>query len=78
MPSKWNELWKMLPSKKRKGVGWEPAAPLILAAWHDTSVLLKMLRLEEHIKWADANGALDNVASYLKNLPETDWFHMGD
>jgi hypothetical protein len=43
-PTKWNELWEMLPNKKRKGAGWEPALPLILAAWHDTPYLSKISR----------------------------------
>ena len=38
----------MLPDRRREGSGWEPPLPLILAAWHTTSALSKMLRLEEH------------------------------
>jgi hypothetical protein len=78
MPQKWNELWEMLPAKKQTGAGWEPAAPLILAAWHDTPALSKMLRLEAHIRWADKYGALKDVARYLSELDEEDWFHIGD
>ena len=32
-PQRWNELWKMLPNRKRIGNGWDPPLPLILAAW---------------------------------------------
>lgn len=32
-PVRWQELYEMLPDKKRIGNGWEPALPLILAAW---------------------------------------------
>jgi hypothetical protein len=33
VPQRWNELWEMLPDRKRVGNGWEPPLPLILAAW---------------------------------------------
>lgn len=36
MPMQWDALWNLLPNRKRVGSGWEPALPLILAAWHDT------------------------------------------
>jgi len=34
VPTRWNELWEMLPDCKRVGFGWEPPLPLTLAAWH--------------------------------------------
>ena len=78
LPQRWNELWQMLPDRQRRGVGWEPALPLILAAWHDTPGMLKMLRLEEHIEWAAQHGVLDEVAKFLRSLSEDQWFHLGD
>ncbi len=77
MPSKWNELWKMLPARRRVGSGSEPPLPLILAAWY-TPALLKMKRLEEHIRYADAHGALVKVDRYLRGLPENEWAHLSD
>ena len=68
----------MLPDRKRIGAGWEPPLPLILAAWHDTPAMSKMLRLTEHIEWAAQHGALDSVARFLHELREEDWFHIGD
>lgn len=42
MPQKWNELYNLLKIKKQNpSGGWEPPLPLILAAWYDTSALLK-------------------------------------
>jgi len=73
-----NALWELLPDRKRVGGGWEPALPLILAAWHDTSYLMKILRLAEHIEWAAEHGALETVAVFLRDLREEDWFHLGD
>ena len=78
MPSQWSALWEMLPNRRRDGASWRPAPPLILAAWHDTPALLKMLRLEEHIGWADQHGVLAEVDSFLRSLPETEWAHIGD
>lgn len=77
MPQHCNALWKLLPNRKRVGGGWEPALPLILAAW-DSPSMLKMLRLVEHIEWAKKHGAITPVAAYLRGLPEDQWFHRGD
>ena len=68
----------MLPNKKRKGAGWEPALPLILAAWWDTPAISKILRLREHIEWAESQGRLEQIASVLRNLPEEQWHHTDD
>ena len=77
-PSRWNALYELLPSRHRSGNGWEPALPLILAAWHETPALMKALRLREHLEWAAGHGALDQVHSFMASLPESDWFHYGD
>lgn len=77
-PQEWNELWEMLPARERKGDGWEPALPLILAAWHDTPAMLKMLRLQEHIRWADEHGVLQEISIFIRGLSESNWFHIGD
>jgi hypothetical protein len=78
LPQKWQDLYEMLPDKKRKGLGWDPALPPILAAWWDTPALLKTLRLREHIEWAAAHGCLERVYSFLKALPEEQWHHIGE
>jgi hypothetical protein len=28
LPNRWQELYDMLPNKRRQGLGWEPALPL--------------------------------------------------
>ncbi len=78
MPQVWNALWETLPDRHRVGDGWEPPLPLILGAWHFTSNLEKMLRLEEHIRWAEQHGRLAEVDQFLRSLPESDWHHLGD
>jgi hypothetical protein len=74
MPDSWNQLWEMLPDKKRVGMGWEPSLPLILAAW-DSPLLAKILRLDEHIRYAAEHGALDEVDAYLRGLKPEQWFY---
>jgi hypothetical protein len=49
--------------------------PLILAAWWDTPILLKILRFREHLEWADAHGVLDVVFEFMKNRSENEWYH---
>lgn len=78
LPMHWNKVWEMLPDRVRDGASWRPAPPLILAAWWDTPVLLKMMRLQEHIEWADQHGALGQVGSFLRGLREDQWHHLRD
>jgi hypothetical protein len=78
MPVRWRALWELLPHRTRIGPVWEPPAPLILADWHETTGLQKMLRLETHIEWANRFGALDAVDEFLRNLREEEWFHLGE
>lgn len=77
-PKKWHELYELLPNKKRREYGWEPALPLILAAWLHTSASSKMTRFHEHIEWAAINGSLDEVNTFLQYLPEEEWHHLDD
>ena len=78
IPDKWNQLWEMLPDRVRKGAGWEPPLPLILAAWHHTSGLEKRLRLSEHIEWAETHQQLPEIDSFLRELSESEWHHLND
>ena len=78
MPMRWQEFYEMLPNRRRVGGGWEPELPLILAAWHDTPALSKILRLREHLEWAAANGVLAEADAFLRGLPESDWSHVGE
>lgn len=77
-PQRWQQLYEMLPQKQRKGAGWEPSLPLILAAWWGTPSLSKMLRLREHIEWAASHDCLAEVYSFLLELPEDQWHHVGE
>lgn len=77
-PKAWQKIYEMLPNKIRKGSVWEPSLPLILSAWSDSPAMLKMLRLQEHIEWAAANGCLELVHDFLKSLPEDEWHHVDE
>ncbi|MGZ8368697.1 MAG: hypothetical protein ACXWVK_08350 [Rhodoplanes sp.] len=66
---------KLLPAKRRVGVGYEPAVPLILSAWWETSDRDKRQRLEVHIRWAHQYGVLETIDAFLRSLPESDWHH---
>ena len=78
LPPHWSRLWETLPNRAQTGAGWQPPLPLILAAWHDTPAMLKILRLAEHIEWAAQHGALESAGKFLRELREEDWFHIGE
>lgn len=67
-PQRWNELWELLPNRERKGAGWTPPLPLILAAWWETSDTQKQERFYEHLIWAENHDALGAVLNFLKKL----------
>jgi hypothetical protein len=77
-PKLWQKLWEMLPNKKQVGASWQPAVPLILAAWDETPALPKMVRLAEHIEWVDKHNVLPAIAAFLRGLREEDWYHVGE
>lgn len=76
-PQRWNELWELLPERKRVDNGWEPALPLILGAWRHTSDAEKRERFFSHIRWASEYGDLSKVAAFIKSLEPGQWHHEG-
>ena len=78
MPQQWAKLYDMLPGRQRDGAECEPALPLILGAWHGTPPFFKILRLQEHLEWANRHGVLPEVAAFLESLEESDWVHFGE
>ncbi len=77
-PQRWNELWELLPERKRVGAGWEPSLPLILGAWWHTSDGEKRERFLSHIRWASEHGELSKVAALIKSLGPEQWHHEGE
>ena len=79
MPQQWNHLFGMLKNKKQISAGgWEPALPLILAAWHDSTPIEKQLRFKEHLEWAKRQEQLEEIGLFLRSIPETQWCHFGE
>ena len=75
-PTYWAALYEMLPDRKQNpSGGGTPPAPLILGAWWHAVGIEKMIRLRDHIQWADEHGSLDKVDAYLRGLTEKQWFH---
>ena len=78
-PPEWADLHGMLANRQQKlSGGWEPSAPLILAAWHCTMPIEKQLRFKEHIQWAADHNQLEEVGALLRSLPEDKWVHFGE
>ncbi|MEZ0306734.1 MAG: hypothetical protein ACAH21_02335 [Ramlibacter sp.] len=77
-PQSWSRLYELLPDTRTDAYGAIPAAPLILAAWSETSDEQKAMRLREHLEWADQHGGLEKVHAYLASLPEGQWHHVGE
>ena len=78
-PQLWNSMWAMLKDKVRKpSGGFNPPAPLILAAWWETSDTSKQMRLMEHLVWADNHNQLNEITGFLINLSEDQWHHINE
>jgi len=75
MPMYWNRLYSMLPNKRVDGTEWQPAAPLILAAWDNSSTDDKRNRLRDHILWADDHDAIFVIDKYLRGLSNDQWYY---
>lgn len=77
IPEKWNALYGMLQNTRQSASGgWEPPLPLILAAWHRSTRTEKLERFKEHLRWAEAQGQLEQIGAYLSSLPENQWCHF--
>lgn len=74
----WSALWESLPARARVGKGWNPPAPLILAAWGHTSDKQTRDRLVEHLRWSDKHDALDVAVNYLISLSPEQWHCEGE
>ena len=79
MPPEWSQLHGMLKDQRRNPEGgWIPPAPLILAAWWDSSPFEKQSRFKEHLEWSSEQGQLEEVGAFLRSLSETQWCHLGE
>jgi hypothetical protein len=61
--------------------GWRwlgTGVPANSTEWHDAPTMLKMVRLAEHIEWAEKHNALPEVAAFLRGLQEDEWHHLSE
>lgn len=78
-PTSWSDLYSKLRYTHQKPSGdWEPPLPLILAAWHHSMPIDKLLRFKEHLEWAAQHGQLDEIGVFLRSLTEEQWCHFGE
>jgi hypothetical protein len=78
-PDSWNQLYGMLKNKRQNSSGvWEPPLPLILGAWWHSMPIEKVMRFQEHLKWAEKEGQLEEVGGYLRSLREDEWAHSDE
>jgi hypothetical protein len=79
MPILWQDLWKLLPGRRRVDGGWSPPLPLVLAAWETTTDEQKRERLATHLEWARDHRVLPRVAALILSLKDEDWrTELGD
>jgi hypothetical protein len=71
-PQVWVALCEVMQGAACDGAG-RPPSPLILAAWHEPH-LSKIIRFQEQMHWADQSGCLPQVAEFIKNMSEENWF----
>lgn len=74
LPLHWNQLFKMIQVKS----GEQIAAPLILAAWDETSLVEKRERFHAHLNHAEMLGLWDKVFIYLEGLTDDDWLKVSN
>jgi hypothetical protein len=77
-PIPWNQLWEMLRRNRQVADERQPAAPLILSAWHFSDDGMKRARLREQVEWAAEHGAFVATDAFLRGLPSTDWHYEED
>ena len=72
-PQQWNKLWEIIQSKTDEKI----SAPLILAAWWETTDEEKLGRFKYHLNSVEKLNLLNEVLIFLQTLNETDWHHKG-
>ncbi len=78
LPRQWEELWRMLPGKRRVGGTWTPRVPPIGGDWWGTTREQKRLRFQDHVRYGCQNGGTKAIMAFLSSLREDEWLHEGD
>jgi hypothetical protein len=77
-PERWNELTRLLPARRALRGNQPPPTPATGPAWAVTPSLTKRLCFREQIEWAEREGALEAVVSFMQSMSEDEWLHMGE
>lgn len=77
-PARWDELSKLLPARRTVRGNQQPPAPATGAAWAATPSLTKRLCFREQIEWAEREGALETIMTFMQSMSEDEWLHMGE
>lgn len=74
IPKDWHKFTILLEELAQA----KPPVPLILAAWHYTSISEKQQRFKQQLEWADSHLILEQAHEYLRSLQEEEWYHKGE
>jgi hypothetical protein len=77
-PEIWQQLHDMLGATASAVHGGQVQPPLTGAAWNRTPALAKRMCFRDQLEWADVHGCLQPVMTFLRGLPEEQWYHMGE
>jgi hypothetical protein len=77
-PERWNELSKLLPARRTMRGNQAPPAAATGVAWAMTPSLTKRLCFREQIEWAEREGALEAIMTFMQAMSEEEWLHMGE
>jgi hypothetical protein len=78
VPIEWAALHQKLAISETGPAPRRALLPLILAAWHHTMPIDKLLRFKHHIEWARDHQQLNEIGDFLRSLPEQKWVHFGE
>ncbi|WP_431113053.1 hypothetical protein [Variovorax paradoxus] len=75
-PVSWSRLYAMLlaGSADRSTSRIPPPPPIHGTEWAITSSAMKKMWLRDHLEWADRASMLGLASSFLREMPESDWF----
>jgi hypothetical protein len=77
-PERWNELSKLLPTRRTLRGSQQAPAAATGAAWAATPSLTKRLCFRGQIEWAEREGALETIMTFMQSMSEDEWLHMGE
>lgn len=76
-PVSWSRLYAMLlaGTADRSRARIPPPPPIHGTEWAITSSAMKKSWLRDHLEWAGRSCMLELASSFLRGMPESEWFH---